>query len=80
MKQPKKVTLDKIIDFKDEPAASGPDTADRWTVSRPHPPPEDELGGGDICSPENKFPDRRRHSASLILVERLSWPKPTHRT
>jgi hypothetical protein len=36
---------------KDVPEGPG-ETPDRRTPPGRHPPPEDQFGGGDICSPE----------------------------
>lgn len=43
-----------------KPAERGPegpgDKSDPLTILGDHPPPEDQFGGGDICSPEAEPP------------------------
>jgi len=54
---PEKGGIDMSIRKPAERGAGGPgDKPDPLTILGEHPPPEDQFGGGDICSPEAEPP------------------------
>jgi hypothetical protein len=59
MNDPKKAKADGDIEFRDQTEGEPADfPKDGVSPSRRlHPPPEEDLGGGDICSPEPSADD-----------------------
>ena len=56
MKKPKKFKLDGQADVADGDEEVGPSDG-AVTTERPQPDPEEDFGGGDICSPEPSTDD-----------------------
>ena len=49
MKKPEKIKVDGMVDDADGKPLTDAD-------GRPQPPPEEDQGGGDLCSPERQPP------------------------